>query len=308
MTGFSDLRLREWLKDRPAPIVSRKEALALGFSDRMIHRRVASGWWQVVDRGVYDVDGSYDGWLATLTGATTKLPAVVSHHSAAELHGFPLTPRGKLMVTVPHRTTHSYPGVDVRQSTDLVAEYMTEVEGLPATTPERTVFDIAHRHKLRFLTILLEKLIVANQIEVDSMHRLLGELGRRGRPGTVRTRDALDAVMPVIERLESELERIVLELIRDAGLPIPEAQISLPWRSDLPGRVDFAYPQYRLIIECDGRKWHVAADVFEDDRRRDNLAALAGWRVIRITWKMATEEPEQVVGTIREALRTAAVA
>ena len=63
-----------------------------------------------------------------------------------------------------------------------------------------------------------------------------------------------------------------------------------------------AYVEARLIIECDGRRWHIAAETFEDDRRRDNLAITAGWRVIRITWKMATEEPEMVVGLIRSAL------
>lgn len=221
MVDLADIRLREWVRDRPATIVSRREALALGFTDRMIRRRVEAGWWKPVQRGVYDVTDSYNDWIATLTAAVSKLPAVVSHHSAAELHGFPLTPRGKLVVTVPHRTTHTFPGVEVRQSTDLSPLYVTEVEGLPTTTPERVILDIAHRHKLSFLTTLLEKLIVAHQIDPQEMERALADLGRRGRPGTVRTRKALEAVMPVLERLESELERIVLDLIGSAGLPSP---------------------------------------------------------------------------------------
>lgn len=302
MVDIADIRLREWLRSRPAPIVSRREAIALGFTDRMIRRRLEAGWWAAVDRGVYDVDGSYDGWLATLTGAVAKLPAVVSHHSAAELHGFPGTPRGKLVVSVPHRTTHAYPGVEVRQSTDLAPAYITHVEGLPTTTPERTVMDIAHHHKLAFMVTLLEQMLVAGQIDPERLERTLRELGRRGRPGTTRTRKALEAVVPNIERLESELERLVLRLIVDAGLPVPDLQFHLPWRTSRPGRVDMAYTAARLIIECDGRRWHIAADAFEADRERDNLAMLAGWRVIRITWRMATERPNQVVAIIREAL------
>lgn len=303
MVDLADIKLREWLRTRPSPVVSRREALALGYTDRMIRRRLEAGWWTQLVAGVYDTSASPDSWLATLTGAVSKLPAVVSHHSAAELHAFPGTPRGKLIVTVPHRTTHSYPGVDVRQSTDLTPDYITEVEGLPTTDPERTFLDIAHGHKQVYLTNLLEQLIVSGIIDPERLDETIRQLGRRGRPGTVRARTAAERVMiPLVEELESELERIVLQLIREAGLPLPELQYPLPWRSLRPGRVDMAYVAARLIIECDGRRWHIAAKTFEDDRRRDNLATAAGWRVIRITWKMATEQPHEVVAMIRQAL------
>lgn len=302
MPSDADLRLRVWLDARPAPVVSRPEAIALGFTDRMIQRRLETGWWNRLGRGLYAVAAEHVEWRSTLSAATTKLPAVVSHHSAAQVHAFPMTPRGKLVVTVPHRTTHTFPGVEVCQSTDLTEEYVTVVDGLPVTTVTRTVFDIAHFHRIRFLTALIEKLIVAHQVDIDELASVLGQLGRRGRPGTVKTRAALAAIMPTVERLESELELVVLDLIRDAGLPVPLLQHPLPWRTSKPGRVDMAYPEARLIIECDGRLWHIAAKAFEDDRRRDNLATTAGWRVIRVTWKMAVDEPDEVVRLIASAL------
>ena len=63
-------------------------------------------------------------------------------------------------------------------------------------------------------------------------------------------------------------------------------------RGDRPvnGRVDFAYPQIRLIIELDGRAWHSTLEAFESDRMRDNHAQLAGWRVLRITYRMLKEQ------------------
>ncbi|MGH8912808.1 MAG: type IV toxin-antitoxin system AbiEi family antitoxin domain-containing protein, partial [Acidimicrobiia bacterium] len=304
----ADIQLREWLRHRPVQVVSRTEALALGFTDRMIRRRIDSGWWLPLERGLYAISGDLDEWRSVLTVAVTKLPAVVSHHSAAQLHGFPMTPRDKLVVTVPHRTTHTFPGVEICQSTDLTREHTTEVDGLPATTVARTVFDIAHRHRIAFLVALIEKLVVAHQLDVHELTTVLGQLGRRGRPGTVKTRKALASILPVVERLESQLELMVLDLIRDAGLPIPVLQYPLPWRTLKPGRVDMAYPQVRLIIECDGRRWHVAAKAFEDDRRRDNLATTSGWRVVRITWKMAVDEPESVVRMIASALNAPSMA
>jgi very-short-patch-repair endonuclease len=67
------------------------------------------------------------------------------------------------------------------------------------------------------------------------------------------------------------------------------------------GRVDFVYPDARLIVEVDGRRFH-GPETFESDRRRDNAAQLVGWRVLRFTWRMVTEQPEYVVSSIRRAL------
>ena len=91
---------------------------------------------------------------------------------------------------------------------------------------------------------------------------------------------------------DSEFELYGLRLLREWGFPEPEPQYPLPWRSPRRGRVDFAYPGIRLIIELDGRKWHSTLDAFEEDRLRDNLAQLAGWRVLRITYRMLSEQPD----------------
>jgi len=47
-------------------------------------------------------------------------------------------------------------------------------------------------------------------------------------------------------------------------------------------------------------------EAFESDRRRDNLAQLNGWRVLRFTWNDLNETPARVLYQIAEALRQAA--
>jgi very-short-patch-repair endonuclease len=37
------------------------------------------------------------------------------------------------------------------------------------------------------------------------------------------------------------------------------------------------------VIEIDGRLYHTGAEVFETDRRRQNLLVLDGWCVLRFT-------------------------
>jgi very-short-patch-repair endonuclease len=82
--------------------------------------------------------------------------------------------------------------------------------------------------------------------------------------------------------------------------------LPLPWRSPVNGRVDFAYPEIRLIIELDGRAWHSTLEAFESDRMRDNHAQLAGWRVLRITYRMLKDNPQMVRDLVRRALSSAA--
>ncbi len=105
---------------------------------------------------------------------------------------------------------------------------------------------------------------------------------------------------------ESELEAMVLDLLARHGFPPPDRQVQLPWMVGTNERVDFAYCEQRLIIECDGRRWHTRERDFERDRRRDNEAMLAGWRVLRVTWDQVVGDEPGVVSMLRRGLDRAA--
>jgi hypothetical protein len=76
--------------------------------------------------------------------------------------------------------------------------------------------------------------------------------------------------------------------IHSAGLPEPETEVSFhrkrKWRFDL------AYPDILLAIEVEGGTWsggrHVRGKGYEEDARKYNEAALAGWTVLRFTTDM----------------------
>ena len=82
------------------------------------------------------------------------------------------------------------------------------------------------------------------------------------------------------------------------------------WKANRPVLVDGAnyYPdarffgRTRLLIEVDGRKFHSGEEVFETDRWRQNLLILDGWCVLRFTWRMLEERPDEVIAIIRRAL------
>jgi very-short-patch-repair endonuclease len=64
-------------------------------------------------------------------------------------------------------------------------------------------------------------------------------------------------------------------------------------------RADFLWRRQRLIIETDGHATHQA---FERDRRRDQRLAVAGYRVVRFTWRQISHEPTRVASALRRLL------
>jgi len=103
----------------------------------------------------------------------------------------------------------------------------------------------------------------------------------------------------------SELEAKFVNVCRRYGLPQGIRQLNVGGEAWV-GRVDVAYPEAKLLVELDSRQWHDTSTAFEDDRKRDNALVLAGWRVIRITWRMLCDEPEKVADLVRALLTSAA--
>ena len=66
--------------------------------------------------------------------------------------------------------------------------------------------------------------------------------------------------------------------------------------------MDFVWPTRKLVVEFDGWEFHRSRAAFEKDRRRDADLQLAGYVVLRITWRRLVDEPEAVIAQIAAAL------
>lgn len=66
--------------------------------------------------------------------------------------------------------------------------------------------------------------------------------------------------------------------------------------------LDIVFFSAKLAIEIDGRLHEKDKDLFESDRWRQNWLVLQGWRVLRFTWRMLVDHPEEVVRIVRAAL------
>ncbi|MEZ5174718.1 MAG: DUF559 domain-containing protein [Acidimicrobiia bacterium] len=268
-------------------------------SDDRIAARIESGSWDRLGRGVYRLLPARDGTDLARGAVAALRGAVVSHMTAAGLHGIGVA-SSRAVVTVHPRTTHIFPGVRVVRSSDLLSEHSTVIDGLPVTKVARTLVDLAADLQLTQLERLVDDAIASGKTtaaELAGMHR---QIGRRGKPGTSRMRQVLGGVYTV-DIPPSVLEARFRRLVDGARIDDYEVEYPIPWSP--MERFDFAFPSRKLAIELDGFQWHRSKKTFENDRRRDRDAVVNGWKVMRFTWSDISNSPSSVVETVRTALR-----
>lgn len=289
---------------------SRSQVLSLGANDDAIDHRLRTGRWLPVHPGVYSLPGWPSSWMRALWQAHLDVgpQSAVSHEAAAALHGFLYFPPGPVVLTVAHGDHHRPgPGV-VHQSRDLQPAHVTLIDGLPVTSPSRTVVDLAACTGRERLSRALDDAHVARRCSIDEVAALYAELRRPGKRGLKMLGRLLAMRGPGYVPTESELERRFLRVLRAGGLPEPQRQARLPWRADAPARVDFLYPRQRVIIEVDGRRWHTRMDEMATDRRRDREAQNHGYRVYRFVFEEITGQATMIHETLHLALEDIAVA
>lgn len=280
-------------------VVTRTQAIERGLTERQIDRRVQTGQWGRCFPGAYQLFVPDDP-MAVVRAAVAVLPgAIASHHSAAILHGVDRVPAGVPSVLVHTQTTHAYPGVRVFRAHDVLDHHRVVVNGVPTTSVARTLVDLASVLLMGELGVVIDSAVSLALTDIKSIQSVLDEIARRGKPGVRKLRVLLDERSGG-DRSASILERRGVRVLMDAGLTGFETEYPIPWSRD--HRFDLAYVEHRLAVEWDSRRWHSTQQAFESDRRRDRMAILNGWRVLRFTWADVNDRPSVVVSTVRQII------
>jgi very-short-patch-repair endonuclease len=132
----------------------------------------------------------------------------------------------------------------------------------------------------------------------------LDALRTSGRPGGGRLEALLDARGDG-RPLESALETLVWPLILRAEVPLPVRQHWLVVGGDRY-RLDFAWPDVKVALECDGYAFHGGVRVWNNSEARLAEFAAVKWRVLPVTWDAASRQPERVIRWLRSSLSKAA--
>jgi very-short-patch-repair endonuclease len=248
---------------------------ALGMDAKMVARWVRAGRLFPLHRGVYAVGHPAVTWhgralAAVLAGGPG---AVLSHRSAAALWGI-RRHDGLPELTVPRRKARRRPGLHVHMSGTLDAGVVTVRDGIPVTTPERTLVDLADVLTRSALARAVDAAERAGLVDRDRL--LVPPPGRRR------------VVVAPHRFTRSGFERRFLAALRAWELPLPETnQIVAGWE------VDCLWRDRGLVVELDSAHTHLNHASFESDRRKDEALADAGLNVRRITdVRLATRRHE----------------
>jgi hypothetical protein len=174
---------------------------------------------------------------------------------------------------------------------------VTRLGDLPVTTPLRTAFDVARLLPRAEAVEAVDALLGQRMVQLPKLIEYAAD--RPGWLGSPRLREVLALAEPLTE---SPMESRLRLLIVDAGLPRPVAQHEVfNARGRLIGRVDLAYPEWRIAIEYEGDH-HRERDRFRQDVHRLNALRAAGWLVLRFTADDVLRHPERTAGQIVAAI------
>lgn len=289
-------------------IVARPTLLELGASAKAIRHRVERGRLVPIGGGVFRVAGAPPTWHGTVLAAVLAGGdgACATHRTAAALHALPGFGRRHLEIAVLRGRRPRATGATVHHVGELPDHHRRVVEGIPVTSVARTIFDLCGCVHPARAERALDHCLTRAMVTIPSCWRVLYDLAERGRPGTAWMRVLLQARGDGYVAPASELERTMLELVEDAGLPRPEREIDLGDADGWVGRVELVFREAKVLVEVDSRLHHTALADYEHDRARDNRFVAEGFRVLRFTADQILHQPDAVVATLRRALRSSA--
>lgn len=275
-------------------LVSRTQLIRAGVPQHVIAHRVTAKLLRPVHSGVYRVGPLVPPRAREMAAVLACDGAVVSHRSAAALRSLlpPQKPNEPVDVTLPpgqHRGRR--PGIRTHRSI-LDPSDITVVQGIPVTSPARTLIDLAGVASSR----QLERALALAEREDDTVRKQLLALLRRAttRKGT-RTLRAMLRAPAALTR--SEAEDRLLDLLRSGGLPRPQTNVIVHGHE-----VDCYWRHAGLIVEVDGFAYHSSKHAFVRDRQRDTELAAAGIQVVRVTWRQIEKEPRKTLVHLAQAL------
>ena len=285
------------LAERQHGVVSLPQLQFLGLSPRAVRDRVATGRLTRIHRGVYAVGHGRltqrGRWMAAVLAYGSK--AVLSHRSAAALHGIRANDRPKIDVTIPSPSARSRPGIDVHRSTTLEPSDVTTVDGVPCTSLARTLLDLAEVVDERAVERAVDQAEVLRKFDLRAVEEVLSRAaGRRGAAVLKLVLANYDG--PTLTR--RQLEERFFALCRAASLPRPEVNEWITLGDGIAYEVDFLWRAERVAVETDGWGSHGTRRAFENDRRRDRRLSLAGWTVVRFTWRDVEQSPAELTETL----------
>jgi hypothetical protein len=284
---------------RQGGVFTAAQARAEGWTDRTIRRRIeARRWVHVAGRGLAEPTDRWTAFQLAMAAQLTLPKAVISHRTAAALHGFPglgdheqtcdviLTARGRGGRGIKAHLLRLDP-----------KEMQIRASGLRITSASRTALDCLALLPIAAALDLWAWVSTRGILDQAQLRNAIA--ARRNWYGTARLRLLGDLVAT---GAVSGAEYLFHQLLLQAQVTGWSANVPLVDDEGLIGVADVVFPTHKVIIEIDGYRAHSSRSSFISDRRRQNRLMMAGYTVLRFTWDDLTHRPTEVIKEVQRVL------
>ncbi|HZB42494.1 MAG TPA: type IV toxin-antitoxin system AbiEi family antitoxin domain-containing protein [Ilumatobacter sp.] len=291
-------------------VFNRAQATDAGLSNRQLRSRVRSGSLVQTGPNSFRVAGAPSTLRSQLVELVLDVgePIWVCGPTAAAISGFHgYTLRRPFHVLIDAERNVRRSGAVIHRSEVVDPIDREQLEGLPITSPARTLIDLARHASPAQLEAAIEHAFADRLVSEDHLHQRIGALRSKGRYG-------IPLLLAVLERREitrggdSWLEREYLSLLHRAGIQRPETQVVLARSLDHAVRVDCWFRDTNIVVELLGYRFHRTKTQMNHDAARHNALMSAGKLVYQFTYEHVTTTPDAVVEQTRAALAHALAA
>lgn len=260
-------------------------------------------WRRVADRRLFEIHrGAYSlvpqplpvraRWMAAVLAYGPR--ALLSHRAAGALMDL-TAPGGRIHVTVPGCKRRRRPGIAFHDH-DVEPFERTVIDSIPVTSLARTLLDLAGTERPLVLRRAYERAERLRLLDLSQIAAVIEAHPRRR--GARRLARLMEYDPTVAAQAASELERLFLDVIREAGLPMPQVNVLVEGYL-----VDCYWPAHGLVVELDGYEFHSGRREFERDREKVSALQLAGLTVLPFTHRRLRRDRRGVVRAVARRLR-----
>jgi very-short-patch-repair endonuclease len=284
-----------WVAQQQLELITTAQLRLCGVSRDVVRARMGQDTMHRVHVGVYHLGTRvmlpHAAELAAVMAGGAR--AFVRRRSAGAMFAIAAPWAGDPEILVVGRNCR-VAGIDVARVAVLDPLDWGTKDGIPITSPALTLLDLAAVATGDELEHAISEAYARRLVKEPELRAVL--VRHPNRAGVTALRAELDrAGGPVWTA--SKAERVMKELIRKAGLPMPRTRVRVE------GFVaDFFWPELRLIVEVDGYQYHGHRYAFDRDHKRDQAHKAALYEVIRFTWRDLQDEPYRVVAVIAVAV------
>jgi hypothetical protein len=303
-----DTRITQVISDldrlaaRQLGLVSSAQLSQLGFTRRQIDRRVGNDRLITVRRGVYRVASAPLSWEQAVLAAALAAGdgATISHTTAAAVWDLKHIDRQRAGLHVTANRQLRIDGVVGHVGRLAPGERLVQ-RGIPITTPERTLVDLAEVLTPARLGECVDDALRRKLIGLSRLRRTFDQANATtggGRRGLAWMKQVLAERHPDFRPPDSDWEREMDRLWDRLGLPAAERQYRVA-NGGRTFKLDRAIPELKIGIEWNGFETHGTCSAFHRDSDRQADLTAGGWFIIPFT---SRSTPQRITRTVLRAI------